>query len=238
MAELAQSCELIMTCLGNDDDVRSCYLGELGLFAHASEGAIFVDHTTTSATLARELANEAEARGLAFLDAPVSGGEAGAVNGQLSIMLGGDAKVFSEVQGVLQIYAKGITYMGASGNGQLCKMVNQICIAGVLQGLSEGLKFAEVSGLDTDLVQQAIAAGAAGSWQLNNRWQTMHDRQFDFGFAIDWMRKDLGFCLQEASTMQLHLPCAEAVDKQYELLQKKGENRSDTSVLVKQFDNE
>lgn len=236
VAEFAQTCDVIMTCLGNDDDVHACYLGEQGLLPHARPGTLLVDHTTTSAQLAKQLQQAAHERQLEFIDAPVSGGQAGAVAGQLTVMAGGEEKAFNRALPFLQAYGKRISYLGGSGNGQLCKMVNQICIAGVLQGLAEGLAFAERAELDTDTVLQAISAGAAGSWQMENRWQTMHQRKFDFGFAVDWMRKDLAFCRAEAVAMGLELTCVEAVDERYALLQAKGENRSDTSVLVKQFD--
>jgi len=236
VTDLAKECDVIMTCVGNDDDVRGVYLGEQGILANASEGAILIDHTTTSAVLAKELSAKATERGMSFLDAPVSGGEVGAVNGQLATMIGGDSATLETVMPMLNSYSKAVTHMGESGNGQLCKMANQICIAGVLQGLSEALTFAEASGLNIDQVSDAISGGAAGSWQLSNRLKTMHAREFDFGFAVDWMRKDLAFCLDEAQHKQLNLMCVEHVDNVYSQLQEKGENRSDTSVLVKQFD--
>lgn len=238
--ELAKECAVIMTCVGNDDDVRGIYLGgssdHLGILANAGEGAILIDHTTTSAVLAKEIELKAKSRGISFLDAPVSGGEIGAVNGQLTTMVGGDADTLSVVMPMLRTYSKAVTYMGAAGNGQLTKMVNQICITGVLQGLSEALTFAEATGLNVDQVSDAISGGAAGSWQLSNRLKTMHRREFDFGFAVDWMRKDLAFCLDEARQKSLRLMCAEHADNEYSKLQAQGENRSDTSVLVKQYD--
>lgn len=236
IADLAQQCDVVMTCVGNDDDVRGVYFGESGILSNARLGAVLVDHTTTSAVLAKEIDAAAKLVGLAFLDAPVSGGEVGAVNGQLATMVGGDAEALGKVLPMLNAYSKAVTHMGVAGNGQLCKMANQICIAGVLQGLSEALTFAEASGLDIDRVSDAISGGAAGSWQLSNRLKTMHAREFDFGFAIDWMRKDLAFCLDEAKQHKLKLMCTEHVDKAYSKLQQRGENRSDTSVLVKQFD--
>lgn len=235
-AALAAGADTVITCLGGDPDVREIYLGAAGLLAHAQRGTVFVDHTTTSALLARQLADAAAGVGCQFIDAPVSGGEAGAIAGQLSIMAGGDRAAVDAARPVLAHYAKSITYLGVSGNGQLTKMVNQICVAGVLQGLAEAMVFAERAGLDLALVKQAIAAGAAGSWQLDNRWQTMQAREFDFGFALDWMRKDLGFCRQQAQQLELALPCVELVDQRYANLQAQGYNRADTSVLVKQFD--
>lgn len=234
--ELVPQCDVVMTCVGNDDDVRGVYFGESGILSNARHGAILVDHTTTSAVLAKEIDAAAKLAGLSFLDAPVSGGEIGAVNGQLATMVGGGVEALDKVMPMLNAYSKAVTHMGVAGNGQLCKMANQICIAGVLQGLSEALTFAEASGLDIDRVSDAISGGAAGSWQLSNRLKTMHAREFDFGFAVDWMRKDLAFCLDEAKQHQLELMCTEHVDKVYSNLQQKGENRSDTSVLVKQYD--
>jgi 3-hydroxyisobutyrate dehydrogenase len=236
IAELAQQCDVVMTCVGNDDDVRGVYFGDSGILSNVPHGAILVDHTTTSAVLAKEIGAKAKQAGVSFLDAPVSGGEVGAVNGQLATMVGGSADALGKVMQMLNAYSKSVTHMGVAGNGQLCKMANQICIAGVLQGLSEALTFAEVSGLDIDQVSDAISGGAAGSWQLSNRLKTMHAREFDFGFAVDWMRKDLAFCLDEAKQHQIELKCTEHVDSVYSKLQQQGESRSDTSVLVKQFD--
>ncbi len=236
LPEMVTGREVVLTCLGNDDDVRDVYLGEKGLLANAGAGTVFIDHTTTSAVLARELAAEAAHLRCEFLDAPVSGGQIGAERAQLSVMVGGPEPVFERVRPILEVYAKTLTYQGASGSGQLCKMVNQICITGVLQGLSEALVFAEHSGLDLAAVKNAIAAGAAGSWQLQNRWESMHARKFDFGFAVDWMRKDLAFCLEEGRKQGVRLPGVEQVDERYRCLQACGEGRSDTLVLIKQFD--
>lgn len=236
IAELAQQCDVIMSCVGNDDDVRGVYFGDGGILSNAIKGATLIDHTTTSAVLAKELEQQAVQLGLSFLDAPVSGGEIGAVNGQLATMVGGNSAALDTVMLMLNSYSKAVTHMGAAGNGQLTKMANQICIAGVLQGLSEALTFAEASGLNIDQVSDAISGGAAGSWQLSNRLKTMHAREFDFGFAIDWMRKDLAFCLAEAKQHQLELMCTKHVDEVYSQLQNQGESRSDTSVLVKQYD--
>ena len=237
---LAKECDVIISCVGNDDDVRGVYFGdasgEKGVLANAKEGAILIDHTTTSAVMAKEIDEQATAQGCSFLDAPVSGGEIGAINGQLTTMVGGDAEVLEKGLPMLRAYSKAVTHMGAVGNGQLTKMVNQICIAGVLQGLSEALTFAEASGLNIDQVSDAISGGAAGSWQLSNRLKTMHAREFDFGFAIDWMRKDLAFCLDQAKQKNLDLMCVKHVDNEYSKLQAVGESQSDTSVLVKQYD--
>ena len=235
VGELTSQCEVVMTCVGNDDDVREMYFDEEGILANAKPGSILIDHTTTSATLAKEIYQAARTKNLAFLDAPVSGGEGGAVNGQLATMVGGDNKVVERALPLLRSYSKAVTHMGVTGNGQLCKMANQVAIAGILQGLSEAVVLAESAGLDIGLVKEAIAAGAAGSWQLSNRMDTMHAREFDFGFAVDWMRKDLQFCLDEAKNRNVELPCTKHVDDAYAKLQSNGENRSDTSVLIKQF---
>lgn len=231
--EAALGCEVVFVCVGNDDDVRSVVYGENGVLAGLKAGATLVDHTTTSAELAIELAAACQKVAVNFIDAPVSGGQAGAENGVLTIMCGGDADVFANVSPVMDVYAKQITLLGENGQGQRCKMVNQICIAGVLQGLSEALLLAQKSGLDIEQVVNTLKHGAAGSWQMENRAQTMAQGKFDFGFAIDWMRKDLGFCLQEAERVGLTLPLTEQVDAQYAKLQQQGLGRMDTSVLIK-----
>ncbi|ELV8625372.1 NAD(P)-dependent oxidoreductase [Vibrio cidicii] len=231
--EAALGCEVVFVCVGNDDDVRSVVYGENGVLAGLKAGATLVDHTTTSAELAIELAAACQKVAVNFIDAPVSGGQAGAENGVLTIMCGGDAGVFANVSPVMDVYAKQITLLGENGQGQRCKMVNQICIAGVLQGLSEALLLAQKSGLDIEQVVNTLKHGAAGSWQMENRAQTMAQGKFDFGFAIDWMRKDLGFCLQEAERVGLTLPLTEQVDAQYAKLQQQGLGRMDTSVLIK-----
>jgi len=236
VSELARQCDVIIACVGNDNDVREIFFGEEGVLDNAREGSIVIDHTTTSAELAREIDQYAHSNGLKFLDAPVSGGEAGAVNGCLAAMIGGDEATLEQVKPVLETYCQSITHMGVAGSGQLCKMVNQLCIAGILQGLSEGMTLAERSGLDAAKVVQAISGGAAGSWQMLNRAETMSQRKFDFGFAIDWMRKDLDFCFDEGEKLGVELPCAKMVDEKYASLQAAGEGRSDTSVLIKQFD--
>lgn len=231
--EAALGCEVVFVCVGNDDDVRSVVYGENGVLAGLKAGATLVDHTTTSAELAIELSAACQKVAVNFIDAPVSGGQAGAENGVLTIMCGGDADVFANVSPVMDVYAKQITLLGENGQGQRCKMVNQICIAGVLQGLSEALLLAQKSGLDIEQVVNTLKHGAAGSWQMENRAQTMAQGKFDFGFAIDWMRKDLGFCLQEAERVGLTLPLTEQVDAQYAKLQQQGLGRMDTSVLIK-----
>lgn len=233
-----QNAEVVMICVGNDNDVRDMTIHEQGIFNTLSPNTIVVDHTTTSSQLAKELAKHAQEKGIHFLDAPVSGGQAGAENAQLAIMVGGDNTVLSQVSGVLDHYAKSITYMGESGAGQATKMVNQILIAGVLQGISEGFALAEKEGLSLPSVIDAISEGAAGSWQLSNRGHNISNNTFDYGFAVDWMRKDLGFCLDAAQQHQLTLPNTTHVDKAYQKLQTQGHNRSDTSVLVKQFSGE
>lgn len=231
--EAAEGCDIVFACVGNDDDVRSVVYGEEGLLVGLKAGAVFVDHTTTSADLAVELADACTKVGNQFIDAPVSGGQAGAENGVLTIMCGGDANVFEQVVPVMDVYAKQVTLLGENGQGQRCKMVNQICIAGVLQGLSEALLLAQKSGLDIEQVVDTLKYGAAGSWQMENRATTMAQDKFDFGFAIDWMRKDLGFCLQEAERSGLNLPLTKMVDQQYADLQRDGLGRMDTSVLIK-----
>ncbi|MGI9895051.1 NAD(P)-dependent oxidoreductase [Vibrio natriegens] len=232
-AQAAEGCDIVFTCVGNDDDVRSVVYGEEGLLVGLKPGAVLVDHTTTSADLAVELADACTKVGNHFIDAPVSGGQAGAENGVLTIMCGGDSNVFEQVAPAMDVYAKQITLLGENGQGQRCKMVNQICIAGVLQGLSEALLLAQKSGLDIEQVVETLKHGAAGSWQMENRAKTMAQDKFDFGFAIDWMRKDLGFCLKEAERVGLQLPLTQMVDQQYADLQLDGLGRMDTSVLIK-----
>ena len=232
-AEAADWQDVVLTCVGNDDDLRAVTLGEGGALAAMRAGALFVDHTTVSATIARELA---AARGdLLVLDAPVSGGQAGAVNGALTIMCGGTPEAFAAAEPVLAAYAKRTGHMGPAGSGQLTKMVNQICIAGVLQGLSEALAFARAAGLDEGAVVDVIAKGAAQSWQMDNRAATMAKREFDFGFAVDWMRKDLGLVLAEASRAGLGLPLTALVDQFYADVQAMGGGRQDTSSLIRRF---
>lgn len=231
-AQAAENADVALVCVGNDDDVRSVVYGDQGVLASLPAGSVLVDHTTTSALLAEELAAACAAQGAGFMDAPVSGGQAGAENGRLTVMCGGDARTFCQVRPMLEAYSANVTRMGVAGQGQRAKMVNQICIAGVLQGLSEGLRLAEQAGLNiTDLVN-TLKHGAAGSWQMENRAGTMVEEKFDFGFAIDWMRKDLGFAMEEARRHNLPVPMTEAVDQAYARLQAQGHGRSDTSALI------
>jgi 3-hydroxyisobutyrate dehydrogenase len=231
-AAAAAGADIVFCCVGNDDDVREVTLGEHGVLQTMAPGAILVDHTTASATLARELHAATGKRQVGFLDAPLSGGQAGAENGQLTIMVGGDVDVFERARPVMDSYAKAITLIGPAGSGQLAKMVNQICIAGLLQGLSEALHFALRADLDVEKVISAISKGAAQSWQMDNRWQTMVNGQFDFGFAVDWMRKDLGITLAEAQSNGAQLDITKLVDRYYAEVQAMGGSRWDTSSLI------
>jgi 3-hydroxyisobutyrate dehydrogenase-like beta-hydroxyacid dehydrogenase len=233
--EAAAGAELVFACVGNDDDLRSITLGANGAFAGMAPGAIFVDHTTASANVARELSTAARQIGLQFIDAPVSGGQAGAQNGMLTVMCGGDAKAFEAAQPVAMAFSRAFTLMGASGAGQLTKMVNQICIAGLVQGLSEAIAFGQNAGLDMLQVLDVIGKGAAQSWQMDNRGKTMVADQFEFGFAVDWMRKDLGLVLEEAKRNGSRLPVTALVDQFYADVQKMGGNRWDTSSLIKRL---
>jgi 3-hydroxyisobutyrate dehydrogenase-like beta-hydroxyacid dehydrogenase len=234
-AEAARGAEVVLACVGNDDDLRSVTVGAGGAFAGMERGAVFVDHTTASAEVARELAAEAAARGLAFLDAPVSGGQSGAENGVLTIMLGGEAEAYAKAAPVIGAYARAHRLLGPSGAGQLTKMVNQIAIAGLVQGLAEALAFAQAAGLDGEAVVDVIAKGAAGSWQMENRHRTMLADSFDFGFAVDWMRKDLGICLAEAARSGASLPVTALVDQFYADIQRRGGGRWDTSSLIRRL---
>ena len=231
-AEAARGAEIVLACVGNDDDLRAVCLGPEGAFAGLGAGALFVDHTTVSAKVTRDLAAEAGAAGFGFVDAPVSGGQAGAENGQLSIMCGGAEADFARAEPVLAAYAKVCRRMGASGAGQLAKMCNQIAIAGVVQGLAEALHFAEKAGLSIPELVEVIGAGAAGSWQMANRHKAMAENRFDFGFAVDWMRKDLGICLATANENGTSLPLTALVDQFYKDVQKMGGGRWDTSSLI------
>jgi 3-hydroxyisobutyrate dehydrogenase len=222
----------VFACTGNDDALREICEGPGGALPAMADGAVFVDHTTVSAAITRTLAESASARGVAFLDAPVSGGEEGAKRGALTVMVGGDASAFTRAAPMIGHYAKTVKRLGPSGAGQLTKMVNQLCVAGVLQGLSEGLHFAQRAGLDPRAVVEVISQGAAGSWQMQNRAETMIEGRFDFGFAVDWMRKDLGIALEEASRNGAELPVAAIVDRFYHALQRRGHGRSDTSSLI------
>jgi 3-hydroxyisobutyrate dehydrogenase len=230
--EAAAGQDFVMACVGNDHDLRDVMLGSDGVFAGMRKGAIVVDHTTASAEVARELYAEAKTRGFDFIDAPVSGGQAGAENGALTVMCGGDAAPFAQAEKVIAAYARACNLMGASGSGQLAKMVNQICIAGVVQGLAEALHFAQKSGLDIEKLIATISKGAAQSWQMENRYKTMVAGKFDFGFAVDWMRKDLAICLAEARRNGAHLPATALVDQFYSQVQAMGGKRWDTSSLI------
>jgi len=231
--EAAQGADFVFCCVGNDDDLRAVVRGDDGAFTGMKPGAALVDHTTTSADVARELAKEGQGQGLGFLDAPVSGGQAGAEGGQLTVMVGGDKALFEAVRPAMACYGKAVTLMGACGAGQLTKMVNQICIAGLVQGLAEGMNFAARAGLDGDLVLDVIGKGAAQSWQMENRGKTMLRGEFDFGFAVDWMRKDLGICLDEAKTNNARLPVTALIDQFYGEIQDMGGKRWDTSSLIR-----
>ncbi len=233
--EAADGADIVMACVGNDDDLRSVVLGPDGALAGMGAGTTFVDHTTVSAAVTRELYAAAKDKGVGFVDAPVSGGQAGAENGQLGIMCGGDADQYATVEPVITIYAKVCKRLGDSGAGQLTKMVNQICIAGLVQGLSEGFHFGEKAGLDMKAVVEVISQGAAGSWQMVNRYETMVDDHFDHGFAVDWMRKDLDICMRTANENGASLPVTALVDQFYKDVQKLGGGRWDTSSLVKRL---
>ena len=233
--EAAKGAEFVMACVGNDDDLRSVCLGPDGAFAGMTPGSILVDHTTVSAKVTRKLAAQAATTGLAFVDAPVSGGQAGAQNGQLSIMCGGDPADYARAEAIMASYARICRLIGASGAGQLAKMMNQICIAGLMQGLSEALAFGQKAGLDGEKVVEVISQGAAGSWQMQNRHKTMLADQFDFGFAVDWMRKDLGICLDAADEIGASLPVTALVDQFYKDVQLMGGGRGDTSSLIRRL---
>ncbi len=234
-AQAASDAAIVFACVGNDADLRAVTLGADGAFAGMQPGAIFVDHTTASADVARELAQKGAERGLGFVDAPVSGGQAGAENGQLTVMCGGDEVVYAQAEPVIAAYARKQRLLGPVGAGQLAKMVNQICIAGVLQGLAEGINFAQRAGLSVSELIDVISQGAAGSWQMNNRAGTMAEDRFDFGFAVDWMRKDLGICLAEANRIGARLPMTALVDQFYGDIQDAGGGRWDTSSLVRRL---
>jgi 3-hydroxyisobutyrate dehydrogenase len=230
--EAAEGADFVMACVGNDDDLRSVCLGPDGAFAGMTKGAIFVDHTTVSAAVTRELAEAAQAAGLGYVDAPVSGGQAGAENGQLSVMCGGDAAEYDRAEPVIDAYAKICRRMGGTGAGQMAKMCNQIAIAGLVQGLSESLAFAQKAGLDPEKLVEVISQGAAGSWQMVNRHRTMAAGEFNHGFAVDWMRKDLGICLDAADELNVPLPVTALIDQFYKEVQIMGGGRWDTSALI------
>jgi 3-hydroxyisobutyrate dehydrogenase len=231
----AADAQIVFSCVGNDDDVRAISAGPDGAFSAMASDSIFVDHTTASAEVARELAAKCADKGIAFLDAPVSGGQAGAENGALTVMVGGSQESFDRAEPVIDSYARAVGLMGPVGSGQLTKMVNQICIAGLVQGLSEGLDFASRCGLDVDQVLEVISKGAAQSWQMENRGQTMNRNEFEFGFAVDWMRKDLGLCLEEARRVKGRLPVTALVDQFYAEVQAMGGGRWDTSSLIRRL---
>ncbi|MCI4661848.1 MAG: NAD(P)-dependent oxidoreductase [Neomegalonema sp.] len=233
--EAAEGADFVMVCVGNDDDLRSVTLGETGCLAGMKPGAVLVDHTTASAEVARELDAAAKAQGCGFVDAPVSGGQAGAENGVLTIMCGGDEAHFAAAEPIMAAYARATTRLGDAGAGQITKMVNQICIAGLVQGLSEAINFAQCAGLDGEKVIEAISKGAAGSWQMENRYKTMLAGEFDFGFAVDWMRKDLGIVLEEAKRNGARLPVTALVDQFYGEVQDMGGGRWDTSSLIRRL---
>ncbi|MDT8343722.1 MAG: NAD(P)-dependent oxidoreductase [Thermohalobaculum sp.] len=233
--EAAEGAEFVMVCVGNDADLRSVVLGAEGALSGMAKGAVLVDHTTASADVARELHAAAAARGVGFVDAPVSGGQAGAENGVLTVMCGGDEAPYARAEPVIMAYARACRLLGGPGAGQLTKMVNQICIAGLVQGLAEGLNFAQQAGLDGRAVVDVISKGAAGSWQMSNRYETMLDGKFEFGFAVDWMRKDLGICLDEAKRNGARLPVTALVDQFYGEVQDMGGSRWDTSSLIRRL---
>ena len=234
-ADAAKNADVVLVCVGNDDDVRAVVLGENGALASMKPGAILVDHTTASAELARELAEAAQQQGKQFLDAPVSGGQAGAENGALTVMIGGDQSTYDLAKPVIDCYSRFSKLLGPAGHGQLAKMVNQICIAGVVQGLAEGLSFAMKAGLEGEALIETISKGAAGSWQMENRYQTMLQDQYEFGFAVDWMRKDLGIALAEAAKNGAELPVTSLVDSFYQEVQVAGGGRWDTSSLLTRY---
>ncbi|MEO1794663.1 MAG: NAD(P)-dependent oxidoreductase [Pseudomonadota bacterium] len=235
--EAADGADFVFCCVGNDDDLRSVTTADDGAFHAVKSGAVFIDNTTASANVARELGAAAKEAGFGFLDAPVSGGQAGAENGVLTVMVGGEQSVFDRAEPVISAYARQVTRIGDVGAGQLCKAVNQICIAGLVQGLSEGLHFAQKAGLDVPAVMDTISKGAAGSWQMENRWKTMDDGHYDHGFAVDWMRKDLEIALTESRQNGASLPVAALVDQFYSEVQKMGGGRWDTSSLLARLNN-
>jgi 3-hydroxyisobutyrate dehydrogenase len=235
-AEAAKDKDFVFSCVGNDDDLRQVTIGPEGAFGAMRKGAVFIDNTTASAEVARELADEAKRRGFAFLDAPVSGGQAGAENGVLTVMVGGGQDAFDRTKPVIDAYARMVGLMGPAGAGQLTKMINQICIAGLVQGLAEGIHFGKKAGLDIEKVIEVISKGAAGSWQMENRHKTMNAGKYDFGFAVDWMRKDLGICLDEADRNGAKLPVTALVDQFYKDIQVMGGKRWDTSSLLARLD--
>ena len=234
--QIGQDAQVVFLCVGRDEDVESICLSKGGLVDQLNAGSIVVDHTTTSAGLARRVQSALQVKGIHFIDAPVSGGEAGAKQGKLSVMAGGDSVVFEQIKPYLNAYAKQVTYMGQSGSGQLAKMVNQICIGGILQGLSEAIQFAEAESLDVDTLLSAISGGAAQSWQMDHRAKTMHQRDFDFGFSLDWMIKDLSYCLEQAASNGTDLSATQLILEQYQSLSKQQHGAKDTSALILDWD--
>ena len=235
--EAVSDSDIVFSCVGNDNDLREITLGTDKAFSSMKPGSVFIDHTTTSSDIAIELFKKAKELDIHFLDAPVSGGEVGAVKGELTVMIGGENSIFEKIKSIIAAYAKNITLIGGPGKGQIAKMVNQICIAGLIQALSEAISFSEKSGLDTKKVLDAISQGAAGSWQLSNRGETMVDRKFDFGFAVKLMRKDLGICLDHAGNNNISLPITSIVNQFYAEIQRNGGSKFDTSSLLTRFDN-
>ena len=233
--DAAKDADYVFTCVGNDNDLREVTFGEKGIFKSIKKGAVYIDNTTASATIAREIYSHAKKNGFGFLDAPVSGGQAGAENGALTVMVGGDQEDFDKALDKIDCYSKKVKLLGKSGSGQLAKMVNQICIAGLVQGLSEAINFGQKAGLNMEDVIEVISKGAAQSWQMENRYKTMIDDKFDFGFAVDWMRKDLKIAMDEAKNNGSLLPVTELVDKYYGEIQEMGGNRWDTSSLIRRF---
>jgi 3-hydroxyisobutyrate dehydrogenase len=231
-AEAAKEADFVFTCVGNDNDLKEVTTGPEGAFQNVKKGAVFIDNTTASAKVARELFNIATEKGFGFLDAPVSGGQAGAENGALTVMVGGEQSDYKKAESVIDCYSKKIKLLGSAGSGQLAKMVNQICIAGLVQALSEGIRFGQNAGLNVEDVIEVISKGAAQSWQMENRFKTMIEDKFDYGFAVDWMRKDLGIAMEEAKSNGSKLPVTEIVDQYYAEIQKNGGNRFDTSSLI------
>lgn len=229
--------DIVFSCVGNDDDLRSVTIGENGAFETIKQGAIFVDNTTVSAAVTRELYAAAKAKGVSFIDAPVSGGEAGAINGKLTVMCGGDQHAFDKAEPIISVFAQKVKYLGTSGNGQLTKMVNQVCIAGILQGLAEGINFAQKAGLDVEDVIETISKGAAQSWQMENRYKTMNQGEYNLGFAVDWMVKDLDIVLATAKDFNVAMPMSATINEYYRDVQNMGGNRWDTSSLLKRLQN-
>ena len=231
-AQAAEGADFIFTCVGNDDDLREVSLGENGLFKSAKDGSVYIDNSTVSAEISRELYAAAKEKGFGFLDAPISGGQSGAEGGILTVMVGGDEDVFSKAEPIIDCYSRKVKLIGPSGSGQLTKMMNQMCIAGAVQGLSEAINFGINAGLDMDIVMETISKGAAQSWQMENRYKTMIDDKFEFGFAVDWMRKDLKIAIEEAKKNNSPLPITEVIDKYYAEVQEMGGNRWDSSALI------